>query len=315
MQSDEAEVGNPASFPDGDPAGLPPHDFGMTGSWLNGGRAASFKKSLFEMARMTEEALELWTGKVSVAGSGLSTVSLPDLADQPLHYIELFFDESGQSAFMIFDLEIALSIVTLMLGGNGDPGPVRDLTPLEARLLADLVDAMIPKFATELHLGPARFKAHHAHQSTMRDGLSETLLCFGLDLTGPQVSGTAMVGISPLSLQGHMEIIDRRLNGRPRNAESITTSAAAAALQPVIVPVIVGFAAIRAPAYDIANLAPGDLIRTGQSLGRHLVASVGNVPVFTVKAGQRGGRLVAEVLTTPQHDFAATAPISKDPQT
>ncbi len=99
-----------------------------------------------------------------------------------------------------------------------------------------------------------------------------------------------------------MEIIDRQINGQRRN-ESPIGSAAAAALQRVVVPVVVGFAGIRVPAMDMANLHPGDVLRTGQSLGRQLVASVGNQPVFTVKAGQRGERLVAEVLSLPKHDF------------
>ncbi len=281
-----------------------PHDFGVAGSWLNGGRSASFQQSLHEMVRMSEEVLEQWTSKVTVDADELATITIASISDEPMHYVEVALDESGQSAFLLFDTQMALSIVTLMMGGNGDPGEPRSLTPLEAGLLADVALAMFEQFARELHLGPVRFKAHHADQSTMRDSVRETLMSFGLTLTGHKAGGRCKLIVSPLSLQAHMEIIDRRINGR-RRSENAGGSAAAAALQPVVVPVVVGFAGIRVPAMDMANLQPGDVIRTGQSLGRQLVASVGNVAVFTVKAGQRGERLVAEVLSLPKHDFPA----------
>ncbi len=282
---------------------LQAHDFGVAGSWLNGGRSTSFQQSLHEMVRMTEDVLENWTAKIEVQAGELSTVSISSFEDAPLHYVEAALDESGQSAFLLFDTKMALSIVTLMMGGNGDPGEeARALTPLEAGLLADLAMTMFEQFARELHLGPVRFKAHHSDQSTMRDGVAEILMSFSLNLQGSKASGGCQLAISPLSLQAHMEIIDRQINGQRRN-ESPIGSAAAAALQPVVVPVVVGFAGIRVPAMDMANLHPGDVLRTGQSLGRQLVASVGNQPVFTVKAGQRGERLVAEVLSLPKHDF------------
>ena len=281
---------------------LRPHDFGVAGSWLNGGRSTSFQQSLHEMVRMTEDVLENWTAKIEVQAGELSTVSISSFEELPLHYVEAALDESGQSAFLLFDTKMALSIVTLMMGGSGDPGEARPLTPLEAGLLADLAMTMFDQFARELHLGPVRFKANHSDQSTMRDGVAEILMSFSLNLQGSKASGGCQLAISPLSLQSHMEIIDRQINGQRRN-ESPIGSAAAAALQPVVVPVVVGFAGIRVPAMDMANLHPGDVLRTGQSLGRQLVASVGNQPVFTVKAGQRGDRLVAEVLSLPKHDF------------
>ncbi len=232
----------------------------------------------------------------------LDTITISSVAEETIDYVEVALDESGQSAFLLFNTQVALSIVTLMLGGNGDPGVPRPLTGLEAGLLTDLAVAMFEQFSKELHLGPVRFKAHHADQSTMRDGVAEILMSFGLTLTSPKASGRCQLAISPLSLQTHMEIVDRRINGR-RRSEPTGTSAAAAALQPVVVPIVVGFAGIRVPAMAMASLAPGDVIRTGQNLGRQLVASVGNVAIFNVKAGQRGERLVFEVLSLPQHDF------------
>ncbi len=276
---------------------LRPHDFGVTGSWLNGGRSASFQQSLYELARLTSEALDHWTSRVEVDAGGLSTLTLVEVADEPLHYVEISLEESGQSAYVLFDLELALSLVTLMMGGNGDPGTVRPLTGLEARVVLDFVDALMVRFSSELDLGPARFRSHHSDQSTLRDGQTDTLLCFGLQFVGPKAGGQVRVAVSPLSLQAHMEVIDRRINGR-RRTDTVIGTAAAAALQPVVVPVIVGFTPVRIPAIEMASLRPGDLLRTGQSVGRQLVASVGEVPVFTVKAGQRGDRLVAEILSS-----------------
>ncbi len=295
------------SGPIADPNEPRPHDFGVAGSWLNGGRSAAFQQSLHEMVRMSEDVLEHWTSRVSVDADRLDTITISSVAEEAIHYVEVALEESGQSAFLMFDNQMALSIVTLMMGGNGDPGEPRSLTPLEAGLLADLALAMLEQFATELHLGPVRFKTHHADQSTMRDGVAEILMSFGLTLSGTKASGACRLAVSPLSLQTHMEIIDRRINGR-RRSENSGGSAAAAALQPVVVPVVIGFAGIRVPAMDMVSLQPGDVLRTGQSLGRQLVASVGNAPVFTVKAGQRGERLVAEVLSLPRADSLGLSP-------
>lgn len=312
------------------------HDFGVSGSWLNGDRSAAFQQALSEMARAAGDVLEHWTAAIEVEPTELDTISLASLptgagpsepspapasdpaddanatADEApaeaavssVHIVEMALDESGQTAFLLFDTALALSIVTLMLGGNGDPGPTRPLTPLESGLVSDLALALSERFAAELRLGPVRIKGHHSDRSTLRDGTSETLMSFGLHMAHAKAEGACRLVVSPLSLQVQMEIIDRRINGR-RRTTSTPGAAAAAALQPVVVPVVIGFAAIRVPAMDMANLHPGDLLRTGQSLGRQLIASVGDAPVFTVKAGQRGDRLVAEVLSIPQHDFPA----------
>ena len=288
-----------------------PHDFTVAGSWLNGGRSEAFQQSLHDAVRITEDVLELWTSRVNVEADAVATITLARLAEESLHYVEFELDESGQSAFLMFDTRMALSIATLMMGGNGDPGETRALTSLEAGLLCDLALAMCEQFARELHLGPVRFKAHHSDQTTMRDGVTDVVMSFLFNLANSKASGTCRLAVSPLSLQAHMEIIDRRINGR-RRSETPSGSAASAALRPVVVPVIVGFACIRVPAIDMASLQPGDVLRTGQSLGRQLVASVGNAPVFTVKAGQRGDRLVAEVLSVPQHDISFLSKASTD---
>ncbi|MEZ5227415.1 MAG: hypothetical protein R2710_12280 [Acidimicrobiales bacterium] len=174
-----------------------PHDFGVAGSWLNGGRSAAFQQSLHEMVRMSEDVLELWTSKVSTEADALATITLSALGEDPVHFVEVALPESGQSAFVIFDTPMALSIVTLMMGGNGDPGETRPLTPLEAGLLADLAMAMVEEFAKELHLGPVKFKAHHADQSTMRDGAAEIMMSFGFNLSGSKASGRCRLAVSP----------------------------------------------------------------------------------------------------------------------
>ena len=70
-------------------------------------------------------------------------------------------------------------------------------------------------------------------------------------------------------------------------------------LQGVAVPVVCGFPAVRVPARELALLAPGDVLRTGHPTNRDLVVTVGGAPLYTARAGQRGLRLVAEIVDNP----------------
>ena len=97
-------------------------------------------------------------------------------------------------------------------------------------------------------------------------------------------------------LQQYNESLDRRLAGRSSSRRSGPTANTIRAMQPVEVDLVVGFDPLRIPAGKLAGLQVGDVLRTRQSVSRHLVARVGSERIFAVRPAQRGQRLVAELI-------------------
>lgn len=285
-------------------------DFGAQLSPLDGGRTEAFRYAINEIARTSQESIEQWSDRLSVGAGSVESVSLEHLnRSETLQYFEFFLSESGQAAYICLDTEMALSMLSTVLGGNGDPGLIRPLTPLEIGLLGECVGQIMQRFADELQLGALRFRHHHADQRTIRDSRQEPLISLTLELRSPQHTSTLTVAVSPLSLQPWLDVVDRRINGAPRSGPR-AHSAVANALKPVVVDVVAGLVPVTISTADIAALSPGDVIRTDHSLSRALIIRVGGSAVFGARAGQRDERLIAEITEL----YAPYSPTSEELQ-
>jgi flagellar motor switch protein FliM len=195
------------------------------------------------------------------------------------------------------DLHLALSIVATLCGGVGQPPPdVRPLSRLEMGVF-DLVLHPVLSLASRLfEVGDCEIGTHVANGSGLPDGQPEPTIAIPLQLTTGSIEGEVTIGFTASQLQAYLEELDRRIAGRVATKQGRPNVQIVRAVRPVPVDMIVGFDLLQVPAGQLASLRLGDVLLTKQLVSKSLVARVGSERIFTVRAAQRGQRLVAEII-------------------
>lgn len=194
------------------------------------------------------------------------------------------------------ELGLALAVVSALCGGpGGGVGEVRALSRLEVGVLdlvlAPLVGLMVGLF----DLGGCELGEHVSGVSGLPEGKREPVVVFPFRVEVAGVEGGLTVGLSGSQLQSFLEGVDRRIAGQAGVGGGPPCGEIVRAVQPVCVELVAGFDVLRVPAQELVGLRVGDVIRTRQSVGRPLVARVGEERLFHFRPGAQGQRLVAEV--------------------
>lgn len=285
-----------------------PYSFGRS-AHLTSEKSSLYQEAAGEIARGAAAVLDDWLPGFTVdaepiieAEAGQELVE--DIAEFDVVEIVGVFGECGS---VVVELPLAITLVSGLLGGTSMPaGEPRPLTSIEVRVLDLLTSQLLEQTAstllvTDTHINRSvdeGFAAAHDEDPEARIG-------FALRLHGLGGDGLMTFGFELSALQEFSDLVDRRLSGR-RTAEPVRTNPEmAAALQPVPIPLTVGFGRVELTAREVVGLCAGDVIRTRQAVTDDLVASVGDTRLFAVRLGQRGTRLVAELLA-PIEDDAST---------
>ncbi|MGH1504198.1 MAG: FliM/FliN family flagellar motor switch protein [Acidimicrobiales bacterium] len=268
-------------------------------------RIAQFQRSADALAAAIEEEFSSWLAEVSVKAEPVQEVHLEDLTgggdDREIIVIEA--REQMSHGLVVVDRGLSLHAVVMLCGGSPTDDEPRPLTRLEAGVLDVLFHPALALAADAFRIGDCRIVGHVSDAFPLPDLPDESAIALPMRVHHGQTEGSLTLCFTSGQLQEYTEAIDRRLagqaNGRRRN------EATERAVLPVPVDVVVGFDRVRMSTGQVADLEVGDVIRIGQQLGEELEARVGGENMFTVRPGQLGTRLVAEIVEVDSR--AATA--------
>ncbi len=266
-------------------------------------RAQLFMRSAETLAERFEEQLSRWLSDATVRAEPVEQTRIPDLdgPDTDLAIIKPRFHLTH--GVVVTDLHLALGIVAMLCGGIGQPPPeIRPLTRLEMGVIDLIMEPLVALAADLFDVGEVELGSHVTNASALPDAGAEPALAFPLQLTVGNVEGRMTVGLTLAQLQVFSEELDRRLAGYHMSTSAMPSLQTARAIRPVPVELVVGFELIQVPAGQMAGLQVGDVLRTRQSVSKNLVARIGDERVLAVRAGQRGQRLVAEVVARIDSD-------------
>lgn len=273
-------------------------DFARPGR-LTRERARLIQVALDEVARQTTDALRLWIEGIRVDAGEVEQRTVGDLVSGPVDHAVISLADRGERGVVITEMPLAVSLVLGMLGGAPRSDSAnRALTRVETEVLDLVLVRLMERLSSVLSLGAFQIDVHESDPNAV-NFIDERELMMGIPFTlsNDRFSGRLWVVLTSGSFQPFTLEQERRQAGRVLASRPADRSRNEALIQRVTVPVVCGFAPVRVPARELAFLQPGDVLRTGQATSRDLVFTVGGSPLFAARAGQRGLRLVAEVVS------------------
>ena len=264
---------------------------------LTAERSQLFMRTAETLAEQIEEELARWLSDSTVRPEPVEQIIVSSLTqtDIDLTIVKTSFHLSY--GVIVTDLELAMSIVSVLCGGTGQlPPDVRPLSRLEMGVF-DLILQPLLDMATQLFaVGPGQLGTHVTTATALPESQPEPAIAIPFLLTVASIKGKLTVVFTASQLQAYGEDLDRRIAGRLATKKDTPNVHVANAIRPVPIDLIIGFDLMQVPAGQLAGLQVGDVLRTGQSVSKSLVARVGSERVFHVRAAQRGQRLVAELI-------------------
>ncbi len=198
------------------------------------------------------------------------------------------------------DLALAPPMIDLLLGGEGHPGEVRELTDIEESILASVVEVICRELSSAWQPVGLQFTYERRQMQTQVARLmpvSEKTLCLSFEIRMPEASGLLNLAFPAVV----SNTILRRLTGdwtrqrrhsaetRERVRERLRLMKLGASLQLPPVPVA---------GRQLERLAPGDILRLPLPSNARSELRVSGVPVYESQPVARAGRTAAHLMKT-----------------
>ena len=275
---------------------------------LTAERQQYFVRTAETLAERFEAELARWLGGTSVRVVSADQMMLTNLVRDDTDVAVVTALEHLNNGLVVADLNLVLGLVVGLCGGDPSKQSIdlRPLTRLETGVYDLVLKPIVDQAGHLFRVGEVSLGVHVSTVDALPDAKPEPGIGIRFAVAIGSIEGHVSIGFPLTHLQDYSEEVDRRMAGR-LTRPSHPNPQAARAMKPVVVDMVVGFDPIRVPAAHLAGLQVGDVLRTGQSVSKSLVARVGNEKVFTVRAGQRGQRLVAELLSKNHGGFSDEA--------
>ncbi|MDH3302889.1 MAG: FliM/FliN family flagellar motor switch protein [Acidimicrobiia bacterium] len=291
--SERTDPGSPDE-PESAANGETPHDFGRS-VWLASHRSGAFRHSASEVARLATDVMATWNAGWAVAPGELRVGFPPP--EREVDWALLHFTNWQERGLILVDREISLSILVHLLG---DPtieiGPPRTLSALEYSVIELIVEPLVDLTTSQLLLGGGTKIVHVEGREAALSSATPDLTFLVLVVDTGSHQGNIEIGLPTVTLQTFAEFVDRRQAGARSRTEGRFSPQAVRALGAVSLEAIVQFDSFPVSAPVVSHLKSGDVLRTGHPVHRPLTAVIGGKPLYRVEAGQRGDRLVVEVV-------------------
>lgn len=249
------------------------------------------------LAERFEDELARWLSDSKVRAGPVEQTWIPELGADDIDLTVVKAKYHLTHGVIATDLHLALSLVSMLCGGLGEPvTELRPLSRLEMGVVDLVLQPLLALLAEQFETGSLELGNHVTHVSALPDSSPEPAIAIPLHVTVDNVEGAMTIGLTLGQLQSYSEELDRRIAGRLTSKSVVPNTMTVRAVRPIPVELIVGFQPMRVAAGQLAGLRVGDVLRTQQSVSKSLVARVGGQQIFRVRAAQRGQRLVAEVL-------------------
>jgi flagellar motor switch protein FliM len=265
---------------------------------LTAERSQLFTRTCETLAQRIEQELSRWFSDATAESEAVEMVMIPDLAQPDTDLAIIKSQYHVTHGVIATELRLALSLVTILCGGLGQPEPeeLRPLSRLEMGVY-DLLLKPIMRQATRVFMvGESELWTHVSTATALPDSKPEPGVAFPFRIAIGPVEGRLVIGFTAAQLQAYSEDLDRKIAGRHANKQGEPSPQIVKAVRPIPVDLVVGFDPMQVPAGQLASLQVGDVLRTRQLVSKSLVARVGGERVFLVRAAQQGQRLVAEVI-------------------
>lgn len=195
------------------------------------------------------------------------------------------------------DLAVAPPIVDLLLGGVGRAGPLREPTDIEDQILMSVMEIVIRELNVAWQPVGLKFaleKREKEAQIARLMPIAEKTLCVSFDISMPEAQGTLNLCLPAVVLN----TILRRLIGerdRPRRRSNEARGRLADLLGETKFGAVLQLPPMRLNAQELADLAPGKVLRL--PIPRHAFAElrVGGLPIFQAQPVRSGEHRGAQV--------------------
>lgn len=232
-----------------------------------------------------------------VSGEQMAYAEFLDRMPERTYVSSVRLEPLGAPGLVEVELELALPIVDLLLGGTGRAEPLRPLTDIEDLIMASVVQMIVK----ELNVAWQPVGLHYTfdkRESTAQVArmmpAGEKTLCVSFEVSMPEARGTVNLCLPAVVLN----TILRKLiteHARPRRSSPEMRARVRELVGEATLGAVLQFPPVRLRARELAMLAPGSVLRL--PLPRHAAAElrVGGLPLGrarAVKMGEhRGARL------------------------
>ena len=202
----------------------------------------------------------------------------------------------GALSVMQIDLALAPPIIDLVLGGEGQNGPLRELTDIEEAILASVVEIICRELTAAWQPVGLSFNFERRQMQTQVArimSVNEKTLCLSFEIRMPHSSGLLNLAFPAVVAN----TILRRLTsewGRRRQA-SETRSRMEASLRRIPVGATLQLPPVRLPASAIENLQEGTVLRLNLSATSPAEWRVGGQRLSAAEAVRQGAHRAARI--------------------
>ena len=213
----------------------------------------------------------------------------------------------GALSVLQLDLALAPPMIDLLLGGEGKPGQIRELTDIEESILTSVVDVVCRELSSAWQPVGLSFLFERRQMQTQIARImpvTEKTLCLSFEIRMPEASGLLNLAFPAVV----SNTILRRLIGdwgKQRRHPAETCSRIRERAERVSFGVSLQLPPVRIAARDLRDLESGKIVRLPLASNRSAELRVGGVAVFDAVPVAQGERRAAHlgaahVLPTPE---------------
>lgn len=203
----------------------------------------------------------------------------------------------GALSVLQLDLALAPLIVDLLLGGEGRPGPLRELTDIEESILGSVVEIVARELTSAWQSVGLSFNFERRQMQTQAArimSVNEKTLCLSFEIRMPNGSGLLNLAFPAVV----SNTILRRLTsdwGRRRRHAPESRSLVEASARRIQMGATLQLPPVRLSATVIESIAPGDIVRLAYSASEAGEFCVGGQLLCGARAVRRGDRRAARL--------------------
>ncbi len=208
----------------------------------------------------------------------------------------------GALSVLQLDLALAPPIIDLLLGGEGNDGPLRELTDIEESILASVVEIVCRELTAAWQPVGLSFNYERRQMQTQVArimSVTEKTLCLSFEIRMPHGSGLFNLAFPAVV----SNTILRRLTsdwGRKRRHAPEARARMEAAARRIRFGATLQLPSVRLPASSIENLEPGSILRFDLSATTMAEWQVGGQRIHAAQPVRQGPHRAARILSATQ---------------
>jgi flagellar motor switch protein FliM len=203
----------------------------------------------------------------------------------------------GALSILQLDLALAPSIVDLLLGGEGQPGPLRELTDIEESMLGALVEIVCRELTMAWQPVGLSFNFERRQMQTQAARVmpvTEKTLCLSFEVRMPESSGLLNLAFPAVVANTILRRLTGDWGGRRRHATEARMRIERSARQ-VAFGATLQLPSVRIEARDLMDLAVGKLVALGLAANVDAELRAGGQLLFHARPVQHGAHRGARV--------------------